>query len=213
MADTYEKDLAQKSSLTTSDYIRVVGSDNVSYKQLVSSVMGAMGINTSIDLGIVTDLNSTINNHTKTYSIDYYNSSASNKPSGNSGIVITQGNGNYRGQFAIDLGGALFSRTYANGTISAWTALPLKNSFSIRSVTWAYTIDANSNTNTNLYTLINNDLPSGATCLGVVGFSTNTVNVVPIAMQYYNSNYSAQLRNISNSSVSNNLNVRYLCLA
>ncbi len=38
MADTYEKDLAQKSSLTTGDYIRVVGSDNVSYKQLVSDV-------------------------------------------------------------------------------------------------------------------------------------------------------------------------------
>lgn len=38
MADTYEKDLAQKSSLTTSDFIRVVGSDNVSYKQLVSDV-------------------------------------------------------------------------------------------------------------------------------------------------------------------------------
>ena len=38
MADVYEKDLAQKSSLTTSDYIRVVGSDNASYKQLVSDV-------------------------------------------------------------------------------------------------------------------------------------------------------------------------------
>ena len=38
MADTYEKDLSQKASLTTSDYIRVVGSDNVSYKQLVSDV-------------------------------------------------------------------------------------------------------------------------------------------------------------------------------
>ena len=38
MADTYEKDLSQKTSLTTSDYIRVVGSDNVSYKQLVSAV-------------------------------------------------------------------------------------------------------------------------------------------------------------------------------
>ena len=36
MADTYEKDLGQKSSLTTSDYIRVVGSDNVSYKQPMS---------------------------------------------------------------------------------------------------------------------------------------------------------------------------------
>ena len=38
MADTYEKNLAQKPSLTTGDYIRVVGSDNVSYKQLVSDV-------------------------------------------------------------------------------------------------------------------------------------------------------------------------------
>ena len=38
MADTYEQNLTQKSSLTTSDYIRVVGSDNESYKQLVSDV-------------------------------------------------------------------------------------------------------------------------------------------------------------------------------
>ena len=38
MADTYEKNLTQKSTLTTSDYIRVVGSDNESYKQLVSDV-------------------------------------------------------------------------------------------------------------------------------------------------------------------------------
>lgn len=38
MADVYEKDLAQKTSLTTSDYIRVVGSDNVSYKQPINSV-------------------------------------------------------------------------------------------------------------------------------------------------------------------------------
>lgn len=44
MADTYEKDLAQKSSLTTSDYIRVVGSDNVSYKQPLSNVMATAGI-------------------------------------------------------------------------------------------------------------------------------------------------------------------------
>ena len=38
MADTYEKNLTQKTTLTTSDYIRVVGSDNESYKQLVSDV-------------------------------------------------------------------------------------------------------------------------------------------------------------------------------
>ena len=50
MADTYEKDLAQKSSLTTSDFIRVVGSDNVSYKQNMNSVMETMGLKYA-DLG------------------------------------------------------------------------------------------------------------------------------------------------------------------
>ena len=44
MADVYEKDLAQKTSLTTSDFLRVVGSDNASYKQPVSNVMTIMGI-------------------------------------------------------------------------------------------------------------------------------------------------------------------------
>ena len=44
MADVYEQNLGQKSSLTTSDFIRVVGSDNVSYKQGISSVMTTMGI-------------------------------------------------------------------------------------------------------------------------------------------------------------------------
>ena len=34
--DTYEKDLGAKSAITSSDYIRVVGSDNVSYKQPMS---------------------------------------------------------------------------------------------------------------------------------------------------------------------------------
>ena len=44
MADVYEQNLAQKSSLTTSDFIRVVGSDNVSYKQQVSNVKDAFGL-------------------------------------------------------------------------------------------------------------------------------------------------------------------------
>ena len=38
MVDTYEQNLGQKSSLTVNDYIRVVGSDNASYKQLVNDV-------------------------------------------------------------------------------------------------------------------------------------------------------------------------------
>lgn len=46
MADVWEKDLAQKTSLTTSDYIRVVGSDNVSYKQVMTSVKDTLGVTT-----------------------------------------------------------------------------------------------------------------------------------------------------------------------
>lgn len=44
MADIYEQNLAQKTTLTTSDYIRVVGSDNVSYKQKVSDVKATFGV-------------------------------------------------------------------------------------------------------------------------------------------------------------------------
>lgn len=39
-----ERNLPSKTTLTTSDYIRVVGSDNASYKQLVSDVADTMGI-------------------------------------------------------------------------------------------------------------------------------------------------------------------------
>lgn len=60
MADdeTYEQNLGQKSSLTTSDFIRVVGSDNVSYKQNMSSVMETMGLGIPISNG--TDLNTLV---------------------------------------------------------------------------------------------------------------------------------------------------------
>lgn len=51
MADTYEQNLGQKSSLTASDFIRVVGSDNVSYKQSINS----LGLGATLANG--TDLN------------------------------------------------------------------------------------------------------------------------------------------------------------
>ena len=52
--------------------------------------------------------------------LSYYESTAQNKPTGNSGIVITQGNGTYRQQLAIDLEGYIYARYYNNGTISQW---------------------------------------------------------------------------------------------
>lgn len=57
--NAFEANLTSKSSLTTSDFIRVVGSDNVSYKQSVSSMKTAMGIDalsikTDIDISLST---------------------------------------------------------------------------------------------------------------------------------------------------------------
>lgn len=75
MADTYEKDLGQKSSLTTSDYIRVVGSDNVSYKQAVTAVANTIGAYNSTPI-LLTDCNDATD-PSKTY---YANGSTANRP-------------------------------------------------------------------------------------------------------------------------------------
>ena len=53
----FESNLGAKSSLTDSDYIRVVGSDNEAYKQSISSMKTAMGIdalNSNSDQGLTT---------------------------------------------------------------------------------------------------------------------------------------------------------------
>lgn len=42
MADTYEKDLSQKTTLTVVDFLRAVGTDNVSYKESICDVGGTM---------------------------------------------------------------------------------------------------------------------------------------------------------------------------
>ena len=42
MAEVYEKDLGSKGTLTSSDFIRVVGSDNVSYKQPMNTLPSAL---------------------------------------------------------------------------------------------------------------------------------------------------------------------------
>jgi len=42
MADTYEKDLSQKTTLTGADFLRVVGTDTVSYKDTIRDIGGAL---------------------------------------------------------------------------------------------------------------------------------------------------------------------------
>lgn len=153
MADVYEQNLASKSTLTTTDYIRVVGSDNVSYKQLVSDVAKKI--------------------------IENYTGST--------------------------LAGS------AQSVKSALDSLNSKTSFSIRSVSYVYSIPAGGNTNTNLKELIDADLPTGKTCLGVVGLASNDVFVVVCNAYYGSSAYSLQIRNIGESTRSNTARIYYLC--
>ena len=129
MADTYEKDLAQKTSLTTSDYIRVVGSDNVSYKQLVSAVMTAMGLD-----AIKNPATNVSNIDTATATGFYsYNSSASgtNPLSGSGGdLIVIAHSTTYSVQVAIPYssinGMAIYKRVILSGTPSDWQKQPTR---------------------------------------------------------------------------------------
>jgi hypothetical protein len=73
-----------------------------------------------------------------------------------------------------------------------------------------YTVPANGSWNTNTKTAIDNAKPTGARVLGVVGFITNSSNVVPISVRYADSNYALQIKNTSNSEVSNNVKLHIL---
>ena len=69
----------------------------------------------------LTDLTAYFRNHSVALSIATYRYNAVDVPSTNTGIVFTMGDGPYRLQYAIDIYGDSFARSYANGTISAWT--------------------------------------------------------------------------------------------
>ena len=104
MTDVYEKDLAQKTSLTTSDFLRVVGSDNVSYKQPVSKVMTTMGIDRLAGVASATftgDVNTLVD--TGIYQIGN-TANVTNIPSGvGYGILLVDSARFYRFQTYIDL--------------------------------------------------------------------------------------------------------------
>lgn len=129
MADTYEKDLGQKSSLTTSDFIRVVGSDNVSYKQKVSAVMTAMGLD-----AVKTPATSLSNIDTATATGFYsYSSGASGtKPLEGSGgdLIVISHNANYSVQVAIPYSPTnatgIYKRVIVSGTPSDWQLQPTR---------------------------------------------------------------------------------------
>lgn len=71
----------------------------------------------------------------------------------------------------------------------------------IRELQISYTINANSSYNTNLKTLIDNDMPSGYKFGGLAGFATNNIQVIMNNCGYYDSAYSLQLANRSGSAI------------
>lgn len=78
-------------------------------------------------------------------------------------------------------------------------------------MSYAYSIPAGGNTNTSLKDLIDADLPTGKTCLGVVGFASNDIYIVICNAYYAASAYSLQIRNIGESTRTNTVRIYYLC--
>lgn len=75
----------------------------------------------------------------------------------------------------------------------------------VREISFNYTIGANSTYNVNLKTLIDNNLPSGYRFCGLCGYASNNVQVLTTNFGYYDSNYSLQLANRSNSAITSTL--------
>ena len=122
MADTYEKDLAQKSSLTTSDFIRIVGSDNVSYKQLVTSVLALNGTFYDDAWKANADLN-----NIKANGVYWISSSPTNAPTGLTGfpLAVIARSDTVR-QMIITGGNVIWTRTYQSSAWSAWVKQPTR---------------------------------------------------------------------------------------
>ena len=119
MADTYEQNLGQKSSLTTSDYIRVVGSDNVSYKQPVTSVLALNGTFYDGSWKANADLN-----YFKTNGVYWISTGATNAPAGNWYPLLVMSKNDTIRQIAIVGNDTIHSRAYQSSAWSSWIRLP-----------------------------------------------------------------------------------------
>lgn len=125
MADVYEQNLAQKSTLTTSDYIRVVGADNVSYKQYMKSVADAIRTIVSTQ-----DLNTA----TKNGEIYQFGTVAENRPAdmpyGYVFAMSQDSNGTNCHQLALDRGGTgrgvIYIRSRLASTWGDWIKMPTR---------------------------------------------------------------------------------------
>lgn len=81
-----------------------------------------------------------------------------------------------------------------------------------RVVTITYSASANDTYNTNLRTIIDNDLPSGYECMGITGVQSGNKDCMVYAFRYVNSSYALGIRNISSTAVSDaTAIIEYLC--
>ena len=99
-----------------------------------------------------------------------------------------------------------YSKAQTDALISQSTAIE------DRYVVVPYTTSAGGQYNTNLKTIIDNDMPNGKKCVGIVGFTTNNTDVVPVAIRYSDSAYSFQVRNVGTTDRNFSATVHYLCV-
>lgn len=127
MADVYEKDLAQKTSLTTSDYIRVVGSDNVSYKQSIPSVANIFGSITRLNSD--TDDYDTLYGESPSFKVYAVGNRVQHAPDGQWFFLTSyRAENSYITQVAYGMTTSdIFTRRFQIGTTgTAWTKLPTR---------------------------------------------------------------------------------------
>lgn len=133
--DTYEKDLGQKSSLATSDFIRVVGSDNVSYKQPLTALGSGM-------LPYIQYKSSVDANDYQTSGVYYLSSNCTNMPAAYMFLAVYRGNGaSDILQHAFSLAGEVYARRRtSSGTWVAWQKMPTRAEIdALNTVTQTYT--------------------------------------------------------------------------
>lgn len=137
---SFETGLGAKSSLTTSDYIRVVGSDNNLYKQSVSSVMQMMGIEDVVN-GTRGQIGSLPNGNIDDFATDkiygtyYLNNSDSDitgtKPdTSGQGLLFCkqQSSAIYRQIYiGVASSSAMKVRYYYNNAWTQWSNLPIRS--------------------------------------------------------------------------------------
>ena len=87
---------------------------------------------------------------------------------------------------------------------------PVKPAIYTESLTASVSVAGSGEGHTNLKTLIDADMPNGSTCLGIVGFTTNNQNVIPVSIRYVDGAYSLQLRNLSSAATTASVAIYYI---